>query len=773
MTTVLDTTVAASPTPATGGRSPRARIALSMVPWLIPAVALVAALLDTGTPAGDIALYAVYFGYAVVLPGTLVHRALRGSRGNLPEDLGLGAAVGLVVLLIGWALAAATGLQVLLRGWPLLIIALFLAVPQLRRHWRIAEPRPLPPAWSWIIAGGLLLAVAISYGGWLVTPLPPADTVYYQDVLYHLALVHEMTRSMPFEVPQVAGDLLRYHYLSDADIAAASMISGVDAPTVLFRLWIVPIVAVTVVVTAAFVRQLSGKWWAGALGGVVGMLGVPLYLGQPADVFGGTPTSVYSPSQAYVYPMLGLLLMLAVDLLRGEPLRWGWTMIFPLALVCAGAKSSALPPLIAGLGLAGLFILIKDRRRLAALAGFLGLVLAAMLAGLKIFAGGGAGTLGIQPFAITWWIPSYRATLGTNDVNSGDLSLPVGVENAGITGLAFLAGLLLWWLIMQAPRTLGVLALGARRTRRDPAAWLLAGFTLAGAGATWLFWHPAASQLYFFTTVIPFATALTAWYLADQARSWRPVVAGLVAGGIWVAVLTPVARPAEDHLGTWSWALSWPLLRTALVAAVLAAVGLVVWRLIRGRFAGGAVLVALIAAVLGAGLGRQIVVQTELISDARTAPPPLNQSRILLEEEAAAALWLNANSGRDDVVATNVHCWPITWTSACDARAFWVAGLGGRRTLIESWGYTDQAVARHGAGGKSFALQPAPYPDRFVLNQRTFAEGSPADVAALRDRYGVRWLLADERAPGGVSPRLRESAEVRFTSGPVTVYHLG
>ncbi|MET0415461.1 MAG: hypothetical protein ABW022_05515 [Actinoplanes sp.] len=774
MTTVLDASVAASPTPAAGGRAPRARIALSILPWLIPAVALVVALLDTGTPARDIGLYAVYFAYAVVLPGTLVHRAIRGSRGNLPEDLGLGAAVGLLVLLIGWALGAATGLQGWLRVWPLLIIALFVAVPSLRRHWRIADPRPLPLAWSWIIAGALLVLVGMSYPGWVVNPLPPAETVYYQDVLYHLALVHEMTRSMPFEVPQLAGDLLRYHYLSDADIAAASMISGVEIPTVMFRLWIVPVAAVTVFLTAGLTRELSGKWWAGALGGVAGVIGLPLHLGAGTEVFGNTAVSAYSPSQTYVYPMLGLLLLLAVDLLRGNPLRWGWTLVFPLALAAAGAKSSALPPLIAGLCLAGVVVLIRDRRRLPALAAFFGLVLAAMLAGLRIFAGGGAGTLGLQPFAVLWWFPPYRQTLGPTDINDGSQTLPIGVEQAGVTGMIFLGWIVIWWMLMQAPRLLGVLALGAKRTRREPAAWLLAGFALAGSGALWVFWHPSASQLYFFVTIVPFATALTVWYLADQAGNrWKPVVAGLLAGGIWAVLAPDVADPAKDTLRAWAWALGWPILRTLLIAAAAGLIGLVIWRLVAGRFVWRAVLIALIAGVLGASIGRQVDIQVRQTVDALTnPPPPLNQSRILLEAEAAGALWLEENSGRDDLVATNVHCWPITWTAACDSRAFWVAGLGGRRTLVESWGYTDQALALDGINGKRYALQPAPYPERFVLNQRTFAEANPADVAELRSRYGVKWLFADDRAVGGVSPRLRESATLRYENGPVTIYEI-
>jgi hypothetical protein len=139
--------------------------------------------------------------------------------------------------------------------------------------------------------------------------------------------------------------------------------------------------------------------------------------------------------------------------------------------------------------------------------------------------------------------------------------------------------------------------------------------------------------------------------------------------------------------------------------------------------------------------------------------------------EMRAALWLDDHAGPDDVVATNVHCVPIDATAGCNARAFWVAGLGGRRTLVESWGYADQAVAAHGTGGLSYTYQPAPYPEVFALNERVFRTADPVDVARLRDEHGVRWLLADTRA-GTVTPDLARVADVRHTGGTATVYEL-
>jgi hypothetical protein len=101
-----------------------------------------------------------------------------------------------------------------------------------------------------------------------------------------------------------------------------------------------------------------------------------------------------------------------------------------------------------------------------------------------------------------------------------------------------------------------------------------------------------------------------------------------------------------------------------------------------------------------------------------------------------------------------------------------VAGLSGRRAVVESWGYTDQALAANGVDGKRYPLQPAPYPERFALNERVFARGDAADVEQLRRQFHVRWLFADARAASGVSPNLQHVAHLRYQSGPVSVFEL-
>ena len=787
MTSLLAHPVAATPIVSTR-RFPR------LLPWSLVAVVLVAALHAADTPDRAIALYAGYLGLGVVLPGMLVHRAVRGSRGNLPEDLGYGAATGLLVQIVGWALAAATGLQSVLGGWPLLVLVVFVVVPGLRRHWRIADPRPLPLRWSWMVCGVLLIVVAWGAAAWSSTPLPPADTVYYPDLMYHLALVHEMTRSMPFEVPQLAGDTLRYHYLSDADMAAASMITGISPATVLLRLWMVPIGVIAVLVVAALTREVSGRWWAGPLAGGVAFVGLPLTLGAPISPYGGSSLVYASPSQTYAMPLLALLVAVAVDVLRGRRLGLAWLLAPALALACAGAKSSALPPLVAGLALAGLVVWRRARRFPRAVAGLFATTVVAMLVGARLFAGGGAGTLGVQPLSLLRWMEPYSLTLGVDDGIAPGGLFPPGVRNAGAAGAWFIALVVVWWLLMESPRLLGVLSL---RGRSDPAAWLLGGMTAAGVGAAWLLWHPSASQLYFLLCAAPFGVVLTVWLLADQARRWWVPLGGLLAGALWTVFAPSVALPVRDTMGDWAWTLAVPVLRTLGLVAAAAVLSLAARRYIPalavrfgrlpapavppGRFPVSAVrlghvrvlVVAVSAAVLGASLAAGATSYVKVWWENAFGPGPEQPStaRLLTREEMRAALWLDAHAGNDDVVATNVHCVPMYRYKPCDARAFWVAGLGGRRTLVESWAYSDATVAANGAGGLKYVLQPPPDPAKFALNQRAFTTADPADLNQLRETYGVRWLLADRRA-GAVSPELARLANARYSAGPVTIFEL-
>jgi len=111
----------------------------------------------------------------------------------------------------------------------------------------------------------------------------------------------------------------------------------------------------------------------------------------------------------------------------------------------------------------------------------------------------------------------------------------------------------------------------------------------------------------------------------------------------------------------------------------------------------------------------------------------------------AAAAWLNQHTPRDAVIATNRHCVEGRQRPRCLSLAFWVSGLGGRRTVLEGWGYTSAATS---------ASAPTPFPERLAANDVVFADPNELNINRLRQRYGASWLVADTSA-GPVSPTAR------------------
>ncbi|MEU1747066.1 hypothetical protein [Micromonospora arida] len=771
---------------------------LSTLPWLLVIAALLVVWSRGGVPVPDLARFSAYWVLALVLPGTLVHRALRGSRGNLPEDLGYGAATGLVLEIMAWALAAATGQQSLLRWWPLPVLVAFVAVPGLRRHWRVGERRPLPLAWHWGMGAALLVVLAWGYTQWRTVPLPPVSGGYYQDVLYHLGLVQELTRAMPFELPHVAGEALRYHYLSDAHIASGSMITGISPAVVLLRLWLVPVVGTAVLLAAGLARDLSGAVWAGPVAALAAFTGAAITLGSPVGASGEMPLSYASPSQTYVLVPLLLIAGLVVDVVRERPLGPAWPLVPALGLICAGAKSSALPPLIAGLGLTVVVFWWRKRQVPRPALTALACLVAAMALGFRLFAGGGAGTLRVQALALLHFIAPYAETVGTGDGIWPSAPLPPGINDGGILGWLLAFAVVAWWVLAQAPRWVGMRLLVDGGHRADPAVWLIAGTVLAGAAATWVFQHPSISQIYFWMGVIPVGVVLTTWSLAEARAPWPvlvvPAVAGALAGFATAGTVAGFAVPRISRPGTpttstiegWLRVLGLSAARYVLFVAMAAALAVGVaalWRRrhpapvsgpadgsARRRRAATIALAGITAAMLGASAAVIVggTVRSVLTEPVRaTGPQPYS----LTTDEMRAALWLDDNAADDDVVATNVHCRPVRTTPHCDARAFWVTGLGGHRTVVESWGYTDAVVAAHGVESLGYARQSFPDQALLALNDGVFSAPTRVDLDRLRTEYGVRWLFADARA-GAVSTELAGLAQVRLVVGSVTVYEL-
>jgi hypothetical protein len=131
-------------------------------------------------------------------------------------------------------------------------------------------------------------------------------------------------------------------------------------------------------------------------------------------------------------------------------------------------------------------------------------------------------------------------------------------------------------------------------------------------------------------------------------------------------------------------------------------------------------------------------------------------------DDATAMAWVNQNVPSEAVVATNRHCVSGRQRPRCLEVAFWVSGLGGRRTVMEGWGYTSAA--------KSLTAQ-TPFPERLAVNDAVFTDPSAGTIDRLRSEYGASWLVADKSA-GPVSSNLARFAAAKFTKGAITVYQL-
>src|ERR1019366_9956758 len=124
--------------------------------------------------------------------------------------------------------------------------------------------------------------------------------------------------------------------------------------------------------------------------------------------------------------------------------------------------------------------------------------------------------------------------------------------------------------------------------------------------------------------------------------------------------------------------------------------------------------------------------------------PPKTDGYRIGAAGAAAMAWVDQHTPNDAVVATNRHCVTGRQRPGCLSMAFWVSGLGGRRTVLEGWGYTSEAKS---------ASAPTPFPQRRAVNDAVFTDPSAQTIERLRQLYSASWLVAD-RSAGPVSSRL-------------------
>ncbi|TCC58064.1 hypothetical protein E0H73_27375 [Kribbella pittospori] len=739
-------------------------------------------LAGTGVTDGDILRYSAYFSGCVVLPGVLLLRAFAPGRRTWPEDVGLGIVVGLCYELPGWALFTAAGLQQWLVLWPAAVLVVFAAVPRLRRCWRAQDAPRLPLAWGATLSLLMSATLLLNYGTTVsATPVPENGGNYYQDLLWHLGIVHELGRSVPPQIPQVAGETMQYHWFADAHLASAAAIAGIDPRLVLFRLWFAPIIIGLVLAVAALARQVSGAWWtaplAVALTTVVQRVAIWTYAGGVAS----SPLVFLSPSQSFGTTVsVGAAALLIGVLYRGAPRR-SWVIVLLVVCVSAGSKPTAVPLLLGGTGLAALFLLVRNRRIPWPTVGFGVVLVGVMVASMLTVAGSTAGTP-LRLFGVLRAFPGYTALTGDRTVPAPGGWIIEGLRDPDQKTLTWASAILVSAVVSRAVVIVSFLGLVQRRTRTDPVQWWLVGTLIASLLGFVVVDHPGFGEFYFLGGALPFA-AVAAGYVVHSAVTGRPRVARrvIIAGGLLTGAALALAIRAFGNIEAPPVSPA-DITRAVTVPMVWLAAALVVGLL------GWLVLRTVRPQVRGLGLGLVMCVALGLALPSRPWPEWRNAADALTGElrqipipavpsfttdEIQAALWLERNAGRDDVVVTNTACLSRPRPRpACDARGYLVSGVGGHRTLMEGWAYTQQSLANQGEGNVGYNLLPSPWPDRVELTTKALTAPTPDLLETLRRDHGVRWVFADKRAGKVAERTLDRLADRRFTRGQVIVYEL-
>jgi hypothetical protein len=749
-----------------------------VAPWL-PAAAVTAVaiglLLASHTPAWDIGRYAAYVVYAVIVPGTLVFRALRRTPHTLVEDLAYGAVVGLVLEIAAWALWSSVGAQGRLWAWPLVVFAIFAAVPSLRRHWWVRGYTRTPPGFAWAtaaVSGGFLAYLYVTF----LHPnpiLPTGETQrIYIDLPYQLSLAAEAKHHFPPHVPQVAEEPLHYHYFAFAHQGVGSLISGVDLTSIVLRLDVPLLCLAAIVALAVTGWRVTGRPWAGVIAAALTFTIGEFGFSDPATMpFGTIATFIVWSSQSMTYSWLLLIVLVGVLADRVKPpgtetespavptLGPGaWVLLSLLALASVGSKATSVPVAAGALGFLAAIQLLRRRRIAWPVLAALGITIGAQLIGNAVLFAFETHGMVVHPF----WGPDRYV-----DPDGGVLAV-------GGVAVAFVANMLL--------RLAGIPVLaGLRRRRLGDAEWLLIGGALAGIVAYLTFKHPGDANQYFVRAGWMFGVIASAWgavLLFDRARltgSSRSAVSArrllVVTGVIYCATMIGLELVfAEPVTGRDRFAPLEPIVSWFIAVLALAAIGAFFWYLagrlspeVRGR--GPAALLGVVLLAGAPGLVMESKIAVRFPNGGGYAPVVVPATRV------DAARWLRDHSSPADVVATNAHCLYVV-RGYCDSRSFWISAYSERRVLVEGWIFAPRAAELAAASPLGVYT---PFWDQPLqkLNDTAFRAPTADVLRQLHDEHGVRWLVADRSSPAGrESAALATLADKVFENERVTIYAL-
>ena len=511
------------------------RIALPALAVVVVALAFEVAY---GVSLGDALLYLGYEVGFVVLPGWATYRVLSSRPGGPVRQLAIGWALGYVLEILAFMATAATGTRPLLAVYPLLVVAVA-AVVIWRRGPAKSRPergsnedhRVGPAQLGWLIAAVCIVAIAyIALAYFPSSPLPGTESIsYFPDYPRWIALAADAKNHWPIMDPSVVGEPLPYHYFVNIHLAAASQVTGLGLPLLYLRLFIFPLVVVSVLLLVVAGRALARSWSVGLIAACLAFFVGELRLDASNTFLAHTPFFGLFFTFLFRSPsfLLGLVLFVPLVILVGERIRarperilvGEWILIALFMVGASDAKVTILPLLIAALALFAGWSWLSSRRIPAAVWASAGLALCVAGAVWFLQYRGHASLLRLDPFADVNLMPAVHLIKG--DLMANLVSFP------GRDLLLDGGGLLFGLLGLLAAPLVGIIWVFRDRGLRLPAphAWLLA-LLVAGSGLSFMFVEPGTQNGMYFLFY-----GLVAGYLLSAGGLWgawqrRPSMSG-------------------------------------------------------------------------------------------------------------------------------------------------------------------------------------------------------------------------------------------------------
>jgi hypothetical protein len=712
--------------------------------------------LASGVSLGDIFLFVGYEAVFVLGPGWIAYGLLRPRAGTL-ERLAFGWGLGYVLEIGAFALTAALGARSLFFGYPAVLGLLGLWQRARGRPLQLRRKEPGDPLWMAAIAGIIAVAlVLVSAALFPAHPLPGTvpRVTYYLDIVFHISLAGEALHHWPLTDPVVSGQPLPYHTFVDLHMAAVAQVTGIGLPVVVFRLVLLPMVALFILQAAAAGARLSSRRWIGPLAAAILLLIGEFDLDPRFDP-GNAPFDGYFFEGLWLSPsfLLGLLFFIPIITLLVElvaeverPSTWrDWTLLACFVVGAAGAKVTIMPVVIGGL-----VLFLVGRRRFDR-RGLLALCLSCVVFGvalLTLYRGSG-----------TWLRFHFPATVGYAVQLVEDqlrwLPHPLLLTVAVIVGLVGLFGAPLCGLLWFAK---------APRKRLLPAHALLLSIFVVSLVPYLVNKEPTLNQLFFTEygfVAAGLVSAIGIYYF--WTNSYTGVRNGaapvFLFAAAWLAILFFVVRLSLLVISSDTFLY---LLWYGLAGSVLCALAIATHRAPPAR-RGLAVRLLLVGVLSAAALNVPLDLGQGLFDAWRGSRSFYHKGTGLTIGLYQGLQWLRNRTSPDDVIAVSNYSLDANKPAFDD---LYYSAFAERRTFLEGWLYS---IKEQRLGDSVITGPNMPYPERLRLNDAVFQRGDRNALRILVRKFGVRYLLVD-LVHGDHIERVAALGRLVFSNSDVAIY---